>query len=174
MPLRNIFNVRKIAVISMFTALALIISWLERPILELLPLPLPGFKLGLANTVTLFALYRLGVWESGQILLLRISLAALLFGSPVSFALSISGGIFSFLASVLLYKKKNVSVLGVSMAAAAMHMLGQITAAAAILETSELFLSYLPYLLLLSVPTGALTGAITQYLIKRVKKTPGF
>jgi heptaprenyl diphosphate synthase len=172
MNTRNSVNTKKIAAISVLTALALIISWLEKPLLELFPLPLPGFKLGLANIATLFALYRFGIWESAQILLLRITLGALLFGTPVSFFLSISGGLLSFITSAMLYNRKNVSVLGVSLAAAASHMLGQIAAAAAILKAPVLFLSYLPFLLLLSIPTGALTGSLSRVIITRVKKTP--
>ena len=167
--MRSLFCARKIATLSVLTALALVVSWLEKPLIAALPLPLPGFKLGLSNIVTLFALYRLGPKESGLVLFLRIALGALLFGTPVSFVLSLSGGLVSFAAAVLLYRRESVSALGVGTAASACHMLGQITAAAFILATPALFLSYLPWLLLLSVPTGLLTGSVAGSLVKRVR-----
>ena len=154
--MHSFLNVRKIAVLSILCSLAIIISWIEKPLMELIPLPLPGFKLGLANIVTLYALYRLGKKEAAVILLLRISLVSLLFGSPISFILSLSGGVFSFTAAVLLFKIKGFSVYGISAAASAAHMIGQITAASVILSTPGLFLSYFPYLLVISLPTGIL------------------
>ena len=46
---------KKLAIMSMLTAIALIVFIIEAQIP--LPLPIPGAKLGLANTVTLFALF---------------------------------------------------------------------------------------------------------------------
>ncbi len=133
-----------------------------------IPLPLPGFKLGLANIAVLFCLYKLGVVDAAAVLGLRIALVGLLFGSPVSLILSATGGLTAFLTALVLHRIKRLTPIGVSVASSAAHMAGQICAAAVILKTPELFTSYLPYLLLLSVPTGALNGWLAEMLIKRV------
>lgn len=150
-------------------ALALVLSWLEKPIVAALPLPLPGFKLGFANIVTLFALYRIGAADAAVVLALRIALAAVLFGTPVSFALSACGGALAFLTALLLYKRTYLSIYGVSVASAAAHMCGQTAAAAVILSTPELIITYLPYLLLLSVFSGLLNGFISRQMINKVR-----
>lgn len=164
------FPARRFAVVSALTAFALVISWLERPLMAAFPLPLPGFKLGLANIVTLFTLYRLGAADAGAVHLLRISLAGLLFGSPVSFLLSACGGALAFAAARGVYRVRRVSPVGASILSAAAHMAGQIAAAALLLAAPLLFVSYLPYLLLLSLFSGGLCGAAVVFLLKRLPK----
>jgi heptaprenyl diphosphate synthase len=70
---------KKVAYGALFTALALIFSYIE----SLLPpfVPVPGIKLGLANAAVTLALYLLGVRQAICINVARIALAALLFGT---------------------------------------------------------------------------------------------
>ena len=160
----------RVAVSAMFVAAALIISWLERPLMAALPLPVPGFKLGLANVIVLFALYRFGVTNALTVQFLRLALGALLFGSPVSALLSISGGTPAVLASCAVFRLPRVSAIGTSIFAAAMHMVGQIAAAAIMLAEPLLFTAYLPYLLLLSVVSGGICGVVAQILLTRLPR----
>ena len=51
---------RQLALCAVLTALALGLSTLENLFPVTLVIPLPGVKLGLANIVTVFALYQLG------------------------------------------------------------------------------------------------------------------
>lgn len=45
-----------------------------------MPIPVPGVKLGLANVVTVYAVFSLGAWEAGGILLVRVLLGSLFSG----------------------------------------------------------------------------------------------
>ena len=161
-------KVKKICLWSILAVLSAALSMVERPLMAALPLPLPGFKLGIANVCILFCLYRLGRLDAVVVLALRLALTGLLSASPISFVLSVSGGFMALFAACLLYRCKRISTLGVSVASSAMHMTGQISAAVLILETPSLFTSYLPYLLLLSVPTGLLNGFLAGVLVGRI------
>ena len=63
-------------------------------------MPIGGIKLGLANIVTMAAMLFVGRKEAGLVLLLRIVLAAGLYGTVVSFAFSLTGGILAYIAQV--------------------------------------------------------------------------
>ena len=154
--------------LALLTAAALIISWLERPLTAALPFPIPGFKLGLANIVILFVLYRFGFSAALTVQFLRIGLSALLFGTPISACLSVCGGACAILSAGALFRLPQISIFGTSLAAAAMHMVGQIAAAALILSSAALFTAYLPYLLLLSLVSGGICGILAQLLVKRL------
>ena len=49
-------RMKELAFSAMFAALALIFSYVE----VLIPIPIPGVKLGVANLVIIIALYRMG------------------------------------------------------------------------------------------------------------------
>ena len=159
---------RKICIWSILSILSAALSILERPLLSAIPLPLPGFKLGFANICVLFCLYRMGRADSAVVLGLRILLTGLLFGSPISFTLSLAGGLFALSGAFGAYRSKKLSPVGVSVVSSALHVTGQITAASLILRTPGLFTSYLPWLLLLSVPTGILNGVLARVLINQI------
>lgn len=161
-------RLKRLCRIAVLAAGSAVISTLERPLLELLPLPLPGFKLGLANIAVLFAAYRLSRADAAAVLGVRILIVNLLFGNPTSLALALCGGAGAIIPTVLLSGSKKLSPVGVSAAASAAHMAGQICAAAFILKTPGLFVTYLPWLLLLSVPTGVLNGVLSRCLIRRI------
>ena len=66
---------------------------------------------------------------------------------------------------MLFMKKTGLSVYGISVCGAAAHNLGQILAAMAVMKTAAV-VSYLPLLLLVSVPAGLITGAMTAGVIR--------
>ena len=80
---------KKIARWGLLTAAAMALSWLE----SMLPAfgMVPGMKLGLANIVTLFALYRMSLRDAAGISLARVLLTAASFGNAYSFAYSLAG-----------------------------------------------------------------------------------
>lgn len=149
-------RIRKLTTAAVFTALALGLSLLERTI-PMAWLPLPGVKLGLANIVTLVALFTLGTPYAAAILLLRALLGSLFAGSLTSFIYALAGGALAIAAMRLADRSGGFSVYGVSILGAAAHSLGQILAAALLLGSVQIF-RYLPVLLLVSVVTGTLTG----------------
>ena len=68
------------------------------------------------------------------------------------------------------YQKKmeKFSIVGVSIAGANFHMIGQIVVASAVYRTNLLYVSYLPYMLLISLFTGMLTGYFAEKIMERV------
>jgi len=162
-------KIRKITVCAVLVAAAIVLSAVERTIPLSLVVPLPGIKLGLANIVTMFALFYLGFPAAFAILLCRIGIMFLITGNATSFFLSLSGGVLSILAMrfSLLGFGRRLSILGVSVAGAAAHNIGQLLACSLILK-SVFALSYTPVLMLSSVATGAITAICAFYLFRAV------
>ena len=156
--------------LAMLTAAAMICSYLESRIPPFVPVP--GVKLGLANAVTLLALFSLDIRSAITVSILRISLSALLFGNPVSFIYSISGGALSLVASVLLKRIASFSPIGISAAAGVFHNVGQMIAVAAVMGNAGLF-GYLPVLLVSGTVAGALVGLAAGIVISRIGKRVG-
>ena len=78
---------KRIAYLGMFTALAMVLGWLES-LVPLVPV-VPGMKLGLANVVTIVVLYRFGWKAAGGVNLLRVGLSSILFGNLSLFLYSL-------------------------------------------------------------------------------------
>lgn len=158
---------KKTAYYALCIALAFVFSYLE----SLIPLNIgvPGIKLGLANLVVVTALYVMGERDAFIISMIRILLCGLTFGGVFSLVYSFAGGILSFAVMLLAKKSKRLSVLGVSVLGAAVHNVGQIAAAAAVMENAGVFY-YLPVLLLSGAVTGALIGILSGTVISRIEK----
>jgi len=156
---------RRLARCGVLTALALALSWAES-LLPLTPL-VPGFKLGLSNLVTVFALCRLGRGEALLILLARCCLGALFAGSPMSLLFSLSGGLLAFCVMSLLLPCRRLSLYGVCLAGAAAHNVGQIAAAVPVLGSASAAVFLAP-LLLVSLASGTLTGWLSTLLAHRI------
>ena len=102
---------RQLTLCAMLTALALALSWVERFLPLSLLIPLPGIKLGLANIVTLFALYALGPAQALLILLCRCTLGALFAGNLNALIYSLFGGVAAMLTMILLFTGMRISEL---------------------------------------------------------------
>ena len=151
------WTTKNIALCAVLAALALGLSTLEGLFPLSLIVPLPGVKLGLANIVTVFALYRLGAPEA--------LLGGLFAGNVSAMLFSLLGGVTAMLVMILLKRCRALSVYGVSLGGAAAHNLGQM-AAACITLGSTMVLGYLPFLLAVSLLTGTLTGFVTALLLR--------
>jgi len=148
------------------TAIALTIFVAEA---QLPPLLLPGMKLGLANIVTVWAMFALGPADTLYILLSRILLGAM-FAGLSTFFYSLSGGLACYLLMLLLHRfltRRQLWVCGALGAVA--HNLGQMAAAIVISRTLQLIV-YLPVLLAVGVITGAFTGLAAQFLLERLER----
>ena len=159
---------RRLAIDAMLCAFAMMLSYLE----VLLPLsawiPLPGFRLGLANIAVLVVFCLFSPLDAAIVSAVRILLMGLLFGSVTSLYFSALGGFFSFLALLLMsWIGKKCSFLGVSVLSAAAHNVGQIIAAVTLFGTS-LVSSYLPALLLASVVYGGIVGILLNLVVPRL------
>lgn len=162
---------KKLALCAICTAIAMALSLLENLVPVAALVPIPGIKLGLANIVTMFALYFLGLIPALAILVVRCILTALFAGSITSFLFSLIGGCLALLVMRLLKPLTGhfCSLFGVSIAGAAAHNCGQILAAIVTLR-SVWAVSYLPPLLLASLLTGTLTALIASPLFLSLDK----
>lgn len=142
----------------MLTALALALSYAERFIPLQLLVPLPGIKLGLANIVTLVALYRMKPKYAFAILIPRCILGAVFGGGVTGLLFSLTGGLLALITMAAAKRTPAFSVYGVSVLGAAAHNIGQILAAMALMRSVYVG-AYLPWLLIAAIVTGLLTGA---------------
>lgn len=149
---------------AILAALALALSYVEG--MFPLPVPLPGFKLGLANIVTLFALYTLGAPSALAILLVRVLLGAMFAGNASALIYSLLGGFAAMAVMIALSRARGLSVYGVSIGGAAAHNIGQVAAAMLTLGNAAPA-AYLPLLLVVAVFSGALTGFVCSMLLGR-------
>ena len=167
---------------AILTAIALIIFIIEAQIP--LPIPTPGVKLGLANTITLFALFygagkqekqggvipvaSLGAINTFAILLCRIMLGAVFTGRPIVVIYSLTGGLLAFAAQVVMKRfvtKNQIWVCGA--VGAVFHNIGQILAAMVITGTPAIA-AYLPVLIIAGIITGIITGLAAQFTLGRL------
>ena len=162
---------RRIAVCGLLTAVALVLSLVERMFPLSAVVPIPGIKLGLANVVTLFALVRLGRRDAFAILLVRVTLASVFMGSVTSFLFALFGGLLALLTMALLLPGRDrwFSLIGISIAGAAAHNIGQIGAAMLVLR-SVYVAAYLPLLLLSALVMGVTTGIVSRVTIEHLEK----
>ena len=162
------FTTKNLALCAVLTALALGLSTLENLFPVSLVVPLPGIKLGLANIVTVFALYRLGDIPALAILIARCLLGAMFAGNASALLFSLMGGVLAMLTMIVLRRVRGLSVYGVSIAGAAAHNIGQICAAMVVLGGTAV-LGYLPVLLGVSLITGTLTGFVASLLFRAMR-----
>ena len=160
-------NVKKITQMAMLTAIALTIFMIEAQIPALVPIP--GVKLGLANIVTVFAVFALGPKEAVMILFVRIFLGAVFAGNFSTILYSGAGGLLAILVTIGLRKILTHQQLWVAGAIGAIfHSIGQMAVAVAVTGTPGL-LVYLPMMILFSIITGLFTGLCAQLLLNRGK-----
>ncbi|MBQ9329807.1 MAG: Gx transporter family protein [Oscillibacter sp.] len=161
---------RQLTLCAVLTALALGLSYLETFFPLSLAIPLPGIKLGLANIVTVFALYALGPAQAALILAGRCLLGSVFAGNMSALIYSALGGAAALGAMSGLSRLRRLSVYGVSIGGAAAHNCGQIAAAVLTLGNSAP-VYYLPVLLAVALFTGALTGLISACLFRALAHT---
>ncbi len=160
-------NTRKLTLLSLLSAIALTIFMVEAQIPPIVPLP--GVKVGLANIVTVFAVFALGPKEGAAVLSVRIFLGAVFAGNFSTIFYSAAGGAAAIAVTVLLRKILKENQLWVAGCLGAMaHSVGQMAMAVLLLGTPQLVI-YLPVMLAISIVTGLFTGLCAQFLVNRGK-----
>lgn len=157
---------RRVVFLSMLVAMGTALHVVEGMLA--IPLPVPGVKLGLANIVTVLAIYLYGLRDGMTVALLRVLLGSLIGGVFLApgFLLGLTGAVSSTLVMAFLLKRTRCfSMIGISMAGAVGHNIGQLLAASLLLQTSAV-LYYLPFLLLAGIPTGMFTGHLLNSLLE--------
>ncbi len=161
-------NIRKSVNLGFLMAVGILLQLIESfvPIVMIVP----GFKIGLANLASLFALMiydKKSMWIIG---IGRIFLSALLQGTlfSVAFWLSLSGGLLSLIAMSIAADVKVFSIYGISILGAAFHSVGQVIAVTWIYQQYFMQL-FLPILLALSIVSGLVVAILSQKMLDRLK-----
>jgi heptaprenyl diphosphate synthase len=158
-------KVSKLVELSLLATIALTIFIIELRIPN--PIPIPGIKLGLANIVAIYAVYRYRPKEVFMLVLTRTILGAFFSGQIISLAYSLAGGLLCLVGVMLLrwiIPEKNIwicSILG-----AVLHNIGQIVVAILITGTLAI-IAYLPLLIVSGCIAGTFTGLCAQLIINR-------
>ncbi len=154
------------AYFGVFTALALIFSYIE----TLIPISLgiPGAKLGLANLIIVIALYKISLREIFLLSIVRVVLSGFIFGNYFSILYSLAGGLLSLSVMALLKKNGGFSVIGVSISGGVFHNIGQLVMAMIVVETYSI-MYYIPVLLICGLATGFLIGVVSEQVLKRIQ-----
>lgn len=155
----------KVAYFGVFTALALIFSYVE----SLIPfqIGIPGVKPGFANLIIVIALYKMSLKEAYLLSVTRIVLSGFLFASMFSILYSLAGGLFSLTVMALLKKSGEFSVVGISIAGGVSHNIAQLAVAACVVETYSV-VYYIPVLLIAGLVAGLVIGAASAGMLRRL------
>jgi heptaprenyl diphosphate synthase len=155
----------RVAFLGLFTAFAMILSFVESQIPTFVAIP--GIKLGLPNIAIIVILYRFGWKEASVISLLRVLLTSLLFGTVLSMLYSIAGAVLSLIVMILL--KKLLSTVTISVLGGVFHNVGQILVAILVTETQQL-IYYLPVLIISGVISGIAVGMVSAISVKKIER----
>ncbi|WP_353894298.1 Gx transporter family protein [Proteinivorax hydrogeniformans] len=162
--------VKKLVMLSLFIAMATILTFIEGRIAPLASLFMgQPVKLGLANIFTLTTLTLYGVKSGFVVGVMRVILASFLSGkflTPV-FYLSFGGAVLSTLcmALAITFLNKHLSNVGISLIGAVTHNIAQIIVVIYLLETPLAAISQ-PLLIALAIPTGIFVGVSTNFVTK--------
>ncbi|MGX7196366.1 Gx transporter family protein [Enterococcus olivae] len=161
-------RLRKIIFIALLVAQGVIIGLIE----NMIPYPFafaPGAKLGLANLITIIALFTMPKKESFLLVWMRLILTTLLGGTVSTFLYSMSGALLSYFGMLLVKKlgPKRVSIIGISATGGFMHNVGQLVTASWIAQSWTVML-YLPVLSFLGILSGIAIGIAANYLLRQV------
>ena len=152
---------KKISLMALFTAFAVILSYIETFIPTV---GIPGAKLGLANFAVIMVMYAVGNKEAFFINVIR-----LFFGNMFSICFSIAGALVSFIGMVLLKSTKRISMITVAIIGGVLHNVGQIIIASVILKNVGIF-TYVPILMIAGIITGTVIGILSNILYKRTRE----
>ncbi len=159
-------EVKKLSLLAILIAISLVFSYVDS--LIVLPFAIPGIKLGIANIVIIYTLYKLGIKESIIVSLLRLILSSILFGSLLTFGYSLAGAILSLTLMIILKYKTSFSMVAISILGAIMHNFGQILVAIILMDTKEIIL-YLPLLAITGTISGIGVGLLSVLVLKYTK-----
>ena len=162
---RNRLFVQRLALSALLTAVMLVLGYVE----SLIPTGIPGIKLGLSNSVLLFAIYTLGIPNALLLMVVKVLLSGFLFSGVNAMLYAFAGGLLSMLAMVVLYKLQGFHILTIAMVGAVMHNVGQVVLAMLMLQTERL-IYYMAILMLVGLVTGYITGTVAKLLLRRIPK----
>lgn len=144
---------------------------------SLLPHPLPGVRLGLANVMTLVAMVGLGAQAAIALTVVRTLVSAILLGTlfAPAFWLSFAGGFAStsVMAGLYLWSRRFPAVgfglVGISVAGAVTHIMVQVALVYLVFVRNAGVLLLWPWLGLAAAAAGVLTGLVAAQAIEQLQ-----
>ena len=155
----------RLSLSALLIALMLVLGYVE----SLVPAGVPGMKLGLSNSVLIFAVYMLGIPSAYILMALKVLLSGLLFSGVSAMLYAFAGGLVSLTLMSVLSRNKKISPVAVSMAGGVSHNLGQIAMALLILSPSSKMLYYLAVLTAAGLGCGLATGIAAAAVMKHLR-----
>ena len=154
------------ALCGIFLGLMLVLGLVE----SMIPVGagIPGIKLGLSNSVLIFAVYMLDIPTAYELMVLKVTMASMMYAGFGAFLYALAGGVLSVTAMALLSRVKGMHPVTVSMVGGVMHNVGQVAMAMLMLNTPRL-LYYMAVLMLVGLATGALTGMCAHQVMKHLR-----
>lgn len=148
---------------------------------SLIPHPIPGLRLGLANVITLITLVTMGFGCALEITAMRTIVGSFIMGTFMSpaFILSFSAGLISTIIMGFLYwlssfhNRYRLSIVGISIAGALSHNTVQLYLAYRILIKHKGIFVFFPWLCIGAVIMGWLTGVIAGRVCLKLRKEVG-
>lgn len=154
---------RRVTLSALLVAVMLILGYLE----SLIPLGVPGIKLGLSNSVLLLAMYWLGIPATFLLMITKVLLSGLLFSGVSAMMYALAGGLLSTVVMSILYLLTDLGPVVTGVAGAVTHNVGQVGLAMIILRTQNL-VYYMGVLMLVGMVTGFVTGTVAKLLMQRL------
>ena len=126
--------------------------------------------MGIANLITIVALYTLPFKDSMKVVGMRLIMTTLLGGTLSTFMYSAAGAVLSYLGMLVvkIIGKQKVSIIGVSATGGILHNLGQLFVASSIARTWTVLLS-LPVLSFMGILSGIAIGIAANFLMDNHK-----
>ncbi len=159
---------KKLTLLSVLTAVAMILSYIEM-LLPPVYSAVPGVKIGLSNIVVVFLLYKVSAKSAVAVSLIRVFLVSLLFSNFIVFLYSFSGAVLSLIFMVILKNTDRFSKVGVSIAGAVAHNLGQVAVAIVLMQNVRIAY-YMVALLVSGTLSGVVIGIISAWVLKYTQK----
>lgn len=161
-------SAKRIAVLGLLTSMMLVLGLVERQFI-LVP-GMPGIRLGLSNTILLYALCLISVKSAWLLMALKVTLGGLLYAGVSGMFFSAAGGVLSMLAMMLALRVRGLGLTGVSVIGAVFHMAGQLLVSRVLLGTWAAVVQA-PVLMVAAVVTGVLTGIVAQAVCRSIART---
>ena len=158
--MRNRNRTKKLTLLTMLLAMAIVVSMIESQV----DVGVPGARLGLANALGLIALSLFGVKEMLVLNMMRVLIVGLMRGTllGMGFWISFFGTLLASIAAIVANRAKIFTPIGVSLVSATFHNIGQVMFVSVVTNAPMLFFTYLPFMLLMGIPTGIVTGHIVK------------
>lgn len=166
----------KIYKVALLVSLACVLQISE----SMIPHPIPGLRLGLANMLTLTALVIFGFGCALEVAVLRTVLSSFIMGTFMSptFILSLSGAVISALIMGFFYwlsglhPRCRLSIIGISIIGAFSHNIVQLYLAYLLLIKHGGIFIFLPWLSIGAVATGWVVGIVAGGVCRKLEEIP--